>query len=380
MTMENLLEKESKATSLLSRISEENKVAVSFSGGRDSLVALDLAIRTGVEETVFVDTTIDFEENLEFLYEVEDYYGININRVSADIDFFDAVERVGFPSRRLRWCCDVFKFKPIADYAEENDIDGFITGIRGEESDKRKTYIDIDKNPLIPSKQVNPLIDWCRSHVEKYIEKYNLPENPLYQYVERLGCWCCPFRSEKEWEQIEENFPELMEKLHKKLDKFADEIGIEDKESFIKDRKWTGWASPQEKTKVGAHRVCGGNSGEREIMFFGEQGDLIERIRDLLPILVEEDFSIGSRLKVTIEEGKEKRLNTLIEKAINCIGCGACTAVCPEGALEINGEERLEVNPELCTHCERCLNTNVLKGACVVRNYSPQRRTLTSYR
>jgi len=42
----------------------------------------------------------------------------------------------------------------------------------------------------------------------------------------------------------------------------------------------------------------------------------------------------------------------------SCIHCGACTAVCPSGALFVN-RETMEVvfSPEMCSVCELCIKT-----------------------
>jgi len=37
-----------------------------------------------------------------------------------------------------------------------------------------------------------------------------------------------------------------------------------------------------------------------------------------------------------------------------CISCGSCEAVCPEGAIS-EGKERFEIAPKLCTDCGTCV-------------------------
>jgi phosphoadenosine phosphosulfate reductase len=235
---------------------------------------------------------------------------------------------------------------------------------------------------MVPIKQINPLLKWNKESIWKYIKKYDLPANPLYTKFERVGCWCCPYKTIDEWDMLEANFPNLIGKLERKLDSFADKIGIQDKTEFIKNKKWTGWATSQSNGKVpiGTRKLCTSlnDSNTMDFAFFGNDESQAEKVKNLLPILTDDYRLIGSALRVTVEKNKNKRLNTLIEKAINCVGCGACTASCPEGALYVDSQS-IFVKSDLCTHCERCLHTQILKGACVVRNYAPRKRTITAY-
>ena len=40
-----------------------------------------------------------------------------------------------------------------------------------------------------------------------------------------------------------------------------------------------------------------------------------------------------------------------------CIGCGACTGVCPTGTLELNGDGKCEAKPDTCIDCGACVGT-----------------------
>ena len=96
-------------------------------------------------------------------------------------------------------------------------------------------------------------------------------------------------------------------------------------------------------------------------------------------VIAVQTWQNGKFMKQEMKDTKEllaKKPIALVEKAVNCVGCGACTATCKNNALCVeNGY--LEVRTDKCTHCLACLNTNLLKGACVFRNYSTRRISLT---
>jgi phosphoadenosine phosphosulfate reductase len=354
---------------------KSKKVAVSFSGGKDSLVVLDLAVRAGIKKAVFCDTTIEFEQTLDYVRQMKDYYSIDIEVVRAPITFFDMVERIQVPSRRLRWCCEVFKFGPVAQYARKERLEAFLTGLRCDESNKRSLYTTEDNNPLVPFKQINPIIDWSSNDVWDYIKRYSLPFNPLYEHFERVGCWCCPFRTQKDWRIIEQLFPEKVSDFEKILERYGQKVGIKDMEEFIKGRGWTRWAPPVRHATAGLMRPCQDASKcTTDYVITCNSPDEASRVSTLLPTLTDDFIVFGSRLRVTVPSQKAKRLSILVEKAAGCIGCGACTSVCTEGALSImNG--RLNLDKERCVHCEDCLNGSLLKGACIIRNYSSRKNS-----
>jgi phosphoadenosine phosphosulfate reductase len=375
--------KEVEALSILQGFSEEN-VAVSFSGGKDSLVALDLAERVGIKEAIFVDTTIEFEETLEYLELVKDFYDIQLKIVRAPIEFFDIIEVFGMPSRRFRWCCDVFKFGPLAEYAQENGIQGFITGLRREESNKRRNYKKIDRNPLVPYLQINPLLNWTEEDIWNYIKKYNLPPNPLYEHFDRLGCWCCPFRTERDWNQIEKHFPEKIDYLNKKLNFIADKFNIKDKEQYISNKKWTYWVFPSKKiTTTGLSISEQNDKKEIEIYFLENDGILVNKIieKNLLYTICDNFEKKDNKILIkgeNLDINKFKSyIGRIIGKALNCAGCGACLFLCNNNALEVSNGE-IYIDKLKCKNCGRCLLTKPLRGSCVFRNYAPKKASFVT--
>lgn len=364
--------KENSALAQLSEVSSK-KVAVSFSGGKDSLVVLDLAYRVGIRKVVFCDTSVEFEETKKFVSYVGDFYGIDIAVIRAPTTFFEIIKHVGLPSRVIRWCCDVFKFGPLSNYAVQEELYGFVTGLRMSESNKRATYQSSDTNPLVPVKQINPILNWTGQDVWEYIKANNLPINPLYEYFKRIGCWCCPFRSDEDWRMIKEHFPEKASYFEKVLCDYADRMGILDKDQFITKRRWVAWSNPIRKVSIGIYSPCQSEREQVDLIFSGQGKNQVDRITRLLPIMTNDYFKIGNKLRITVSEKDKIKLNILIEKAINCKACGACISLCKKGALMVD-KESIFVDFNKCDKCRDCLRAsrNYLRGACIIRNYSPK--------
>ena len=366
-----------------------DNMAVSFSGGKDSLVALDLAVRVGIRKAVYCDTTADFDETVEYVDKVRAFYGIDLVTARGTAEFFDSIEHVGLPTRRARWCCEVHKYGPIARYARENGIKAFVTGLRRNESPRRTLYTERDQNPMIPVWQINPILDWRTEEVWDYVHVYSLPYNPLYDKgLKRVGCRCCHYKSDQEWEEMRTVFHYKVELFEQVLKEQADKLGIKDKERFIKKRGWTKWISPQRRRVMGELRPCDNNDGSEfdvvNIKFHEDAEFNAKKVARLLPVLTDL-FSVmpDNSIKVTVGNLNKKQqkiiLKILAEKSAICFSCGACTSVCPTGALKVDSLS-VYVDENFCTHCGKCINGGLLRGACIARNYASKPATLIDLR
>lgn len=364
---------EAKAIAFLKSNASDN-TAVSFSGGKDSLVALDLATRVGIQKAVFCDTTIEFNETYDYIQRISNFYDIDIIIVRAPTDFFSMIEQVTIPSRRQRWCCEVFKFGPLGKWAIENNVNAYITGLRRSESVARRNYTEIDKNPLVPAVQLNPLIEWKADQVWEYIHKYNLPVNDLYDYFKRIGCWCCPFNTNEEWERIKQFAPDKHQKLVNVLKGVAEREGIRNEKEFIDKYAWTYWIHPTRKVSTTVTRICSGGQN-LHVVIENRDSQQTEKMVMLLPVMTDDFFALENKLRISIDPRKVIKLRILLEKALNCVGCGACISYCLNSALYLNNGQ-IAVDQSKCDKCGRCLNASTIKGGCISRHYSPKRTSL----
>ena len=231
------------------------RVCVSFSGGKDSTVLLDLARRCYPDiEGVFADTGLEFPEIREFVKTKE-----NITWVRPEKKFFDVVTEYGwnYPSKEvslnlwyakhseknkqnyINWinglnkdgsksvhhqrykkfaylldapfifshkCCGIIKERPLAKYEKEHGLTP-ITAIMASESSRRKTaWLKTGCNNFDKNKPMSkPMSFWTDQDVLRYLKEFSITYASVYGDIiegkdgqlsvtgeKRTGCMFCP--------------------------------------------------------------------------------------------------------------------------------------------------------------------------------------------
>lgn len=187
--MKNIYKKEQFAIKLIQSI--EHPLHLAFSGGKDSVVLYDLAIKSGVDFTAFyANTTIDPKGTLSFIR--KNYPNVEI--LNPELSFYELVKKKGLPTRLNRYCCQLLKeYGSIGKYCLE--------GVRASESRNRqgRDYIQCDSRSWQKgAKHIYPIYDWTDAEVWLYIKENNLPVAPCYYNgFNRLGCVGCPLVRKK---------------------------------------------------------------------------------------------------------------------------------------------------------------------------------------
>ena len=193
------------------------KLAVAFSGGKDSLVALHLTLKTLGPNTkvIYNNTTVEFPETIEYLRYLSGQWNLNLLIARPDKSFFSALKEKGWASHEDRWCCKVFKDDPAHKTMSMNGILAEITGTTRTESIYRRSLSPFrlpKKEPLII--RIHPIYDWNQWEVWRYIEEENLPYNQLYDKgYRRIGCWCCPINGPSHYRRLRKTHPKLFKFL-----------------------------------------------------------------------------------------------------------------------------------------------------------------------
>ena len=184
------------AIKLLQSIPQDGDIEVSYSGGKDSDVILELAKMAGIPfRAIYKNTTIDPPYTIQHCKE----NGVEI--IHPKKTFFQLVSKSGFPSRFSRECCSVLKEYKVCDRA--------IQGIRRSESRKRaERYKEPEECRVYSAKEkvkvYLPILEWTDQDVEEFIKERNIKCHPLYysregqfDVTKRLGCMGCPLASRR---------------------------------------------------------------------------------------------------------------------------------------------------------------------------------------
>ena len=180
----------------LERFGSRAAIGTSFQGA--GLVMIHLAKQNGLAFPVFtLDTGLLFKETLELKQRLEDFFGFKIESLEPDLTPDEQADVHGpeLWKRDPDLCCTARKVLPLQTKLEE--LDCWITGLRRQQSDTRsgigivEVYI-FDESIGRDIAKLNPMANWSREAVWKYIQDQKIPYNPLHdQGYRSIGCWPC---------------------------------------------------------------------------------------------------------------------------------------------------------------------------------------------
>lgn len=245
------------------------KVYVSFSGGKDSTVLLDLVRKVADDvPAVFFDTGLEYPEIREFVKSVS-----NVEWIRPKRSFAYVIEKYGYPviskevsqkiyeirttkseilkNKRLhgdengngklarKWlklldcdfkispmCCDALKKNPSKLYEKHSGRKPFIGTMASDSQLRLSNYLRHGCNQFESRRQVSqPLSFWLDEDVWNYIKVNNLPYSSIYDMgYQNTGCMFCIFGCHI---NKRPNKFELMKDTHPKQYEYCmDKLGI----------------------------------------------------------------------------------------------------------------------------------------------------------
>ncbi len=238
-------EKVSVALGVIERLlAATDRVAVAFSGGRDSLVALHLTLRARRDvPVVFNNTGIEFPETVAYVRQLAEEWKLDLHELRVKRNFWQLSRERGLPIggrgngyflkelseaagvKLSNACCNQLKITPARQFYRRTGIEGVVTGLRTEESLMRRLNF-ADYGALRWSRDYGalvswPLYAWSTADIEAYVALHDLPMNPIYDMGhQRVGCWACLqdfFRDDSRLFILKRTHPGMYETLKKQF-------------------------------------------------------------------------------------------------------------------------------------------------------------------
>ncbi len=399
---------------------------VAFSGGKDSMVLLDLvkkALPKGSFVVVFGDTGMEFPDTYYAVEETRQQCekdGIPFYVAKSHLEPEESWELFGPPSRVLRWCCSVHKSTPqilkLREITEKDDYTGLaFVGVRAHESSVRAQY-EYENYGKKQKGQYshNSILEWTSAEVWLYIYTNQVSVNPAYKKGSaRVGCICCPMGGGKASFVEYTNYP-------KESDIFISSIGKSNARTSVSDKEYVaegGWNARKNGQYLYGNRNNYSESlknGDLIIDVVSFKTDWMEWIKTLGDLSVKEkDYTItfqgqpfdficepstkGYTIKLQAEIVKKnplfgKLIRNIFRKAAYCVNCKTCLATCKNGCISFGDRLRIED----CAHCLDChsvelgclsyhslriqnLENNNMKSLNTLSNHAPKTEWLKEF-
>jgi len=310
--------------------------------------------------------------------------------------FTDLCQELGPPSRMMRWCCFTQKSTPInAFYSNlHKDVLSF-DGIRKSESKSRAKFERLRKNTKI-LRQISayPIFEWFDFEVWLYLLFRKIPINPLYEKgYSRIGCWACPNNTKFDDYLLSKTHPKISKNWIEFLLEYAKKNGRDP--DWVHSGKWKQRATKYKKFEVcSVQKTCTvGNKylfvlrdrqfTEENLEFFKVFGEKVvkdygnEKLVQIIgPKVTIAAYINNNTMRVRFNDQtcfsrSMFEIKKQLEKALNCVGCGACVGSCRFGAIKFNGH--IMIDEEKCKHCLECVTSKYLKQSCITLHYKPER-------
>ncbi|MFN8133299.1 MAG: phosphoadenylyl-sulfate reductase [Solirubrobacteraceae bacterium] len=168
------------------------RLALACSFQKEESVLLDLLLTIKPDARVFaLDTAVLFPETYDVWREVESRYNIKVESFSGPTLAAQAAEHGDrLWERDPAACCGLRKLEPLGRALA--GLDGWITGLRREQSPTRATAAKAEWDATHSLWKYNPLADWTERDVWRHIHERGLPYNPLHDRgYASIGCTHC---------------------------------------------------------------------------------------------------------------------------------------------------------------------------------------------
>ena len=378
---------------------------VAFSGGKDSVVALDLVQRAlphNCFKVLFGDTGMEFPDTYETVEKIK--------QICAEekIEFLQAKSKLkpentwqifGPPAVTIRWCCSVHKTTPqimqLREVLQKPDFTGMaFTAVRGDESLSRSEYDAISYGGKHSGQySCHPILEWNTAELFLYIYENGLTFNNAYKKGNtRAGCLVCPMSQGKHDYMKYKNYPDDTDLfINKIITTSGKNFSKENYDRFVEQGYWRTRKSGRELNfghdKHVFEIVKGQNviTVQKKNEYWKEWAKTIGQVTSL----GDGEFSIAYEGKsyairtISTQEGGEQftfpniensksdikflsLFKSVIIKSVYCVNCGYCAAECKSGCIDMANGVHISNQCKHCFSCHdiysHCLRYNSIKN------------------
>lgn len=378
---------------------------VAFSGGKDSVVALDLVQRAlphNCFKVLFGDTGMEFPDTYETVEKIKQICAeekIEFLQAKSKLKSENTWQIFGPPAVTIRWCCSVHKTTPqimqLREVLQKPDFTGMaFTGVRGDESLSRSEYDAISYGGKHSGQySCHPILEWNTAELFLYIYENGLTFNNAYKKGNtRAGCLVCPMSQGKHDYMKYKNYPDDTDLfINKIITTSGKNFSKENYDRFVEQGYWRTRKSGRELNfghdKHVFEIVKGQNviTVQKKNEYWKEWAKTIGQVTSL----GDGEFSIAYEGKsyairtISTQEGGEQftfpniensksdikflsLFKSVIIKSVYCVNCGYCAAECKSGCIDMANGVHISNQCKHCFSCHdiysHCLRYNSIKN------------------
>ncbi len=373
---------------------------VAFSGGKDSIVTLDIVQRAlphNKFKVLFGDTGMEFPDTYDVVDKTEEKcrcQGIEFIRAKSHFSPEESWKKFGPPATVTRWCCSVHKTAPqvlsLRELTGKVNFTGMaFIGVRASESLSRSEYDYVSLGEKHKGQySCNPILEWNSAELYLYIFAENILLSEAYKKGNRrAGCLVCPRAAERNDYMARvcytDEFDALINSIKYVYRKnFNSEQQLDD---FIANGGWKARKNGRD-IDIQMNYVESTGKEYHSIKVTKAKTDWKEWIKTIGVLLNDTSpykilfrneqyeinvFENGDDIEVRYADSLPKQnpmfiklLKNVFRKTACCVQCRECEADCHNGCITMK-DGIFKIN-DGCVHCSQC--HKVEKGCLVYKS------------